>query len=57
MRSIWVLVAMTPRGTYASMAVYALNGLLGSIETEGGVMQGLQHTDHEVSGNHRYICR
>ncbi|MEK6698954.1 MAG: molybdopterin-dependent oxidoreductase [Nitrospirota bacterium] len=33
-------VAMTPRGTYASMAVYALNGLLGSIETEGGVMQG-----------------
>ncbi|MFA6283906.1 MAG: molybdopterin-dependent oxidoreductase [Desulfurivibrionaceae bacterium] len=33
-------VAMTPRGTYAAMAVYALNGLLGSIETEGGVMQG-----------------
>lgn len=32
-------VAMTPRGTYASMAVYALNGILGSIETEGGVMQ------------------
>ena len=33
-------VAMTPRGTYASMGVYALNGILGSIETEGGVMQG-----------------
>lgn len=32
-------VGMTPRGTYASMAVYALNGILGSIETEGGVMQ------------------
>lgn len=32
-------VAMTPRGTYASMAVYALNGILGSIETEGGVFQ------------------
>ena len=32
-------VAMTPRGTYSSMAVYALNGILGSIETEGGVMQ------------------
>ncbi|MEK6653404.1 MAG: molybdopterin-dependent oxidoreductase [Nitrospirota bacterium] len=32
-------VAMTPRGTYAAMAVYALNGLLGSIETEGGVFQ------------------
>lgn len=32
-------VAMTPRGTYTAMAVYALNGLLGSVETEGGVMQ------------------
>jgi anaerobic selenocysteine-containing dehydrogenase len=32
-------VAMTPRGTYASMAVYALNGLLGSIDVEGGVWQ------------------
>jgi anaerobic selenocysteine-containing dehydrogenase len=32
-------VAMTPRGTYDSMAVYALNGILGSIETEGGVFQ------------------
>ena len=30
-------VAMTPRGTYSAMAVYALNGVLGSIETEGGV--------------------
>ncbi len=28
-----------PRGTYAAMAVYALNGILGSIETEGGVYQ------------------
>ena len=32
-------VAMTPRGTYAAMAVYALNGILGSIDTVGGVMQ------------------
>jgi len=32
-------VAMNPRGTYASMFVYALNGILGSIETEGGVFQ------------------
>ncbi|MDD2850830.1 MAG: molybdopterin-dependent oxidoreductase [Desulfuromonadaceae bacterium] len=32
-------VAMTPRGTYAAMAVYALNGILGSVETEGGVFQ------------------
>ncbi|HQR19632.1 MAG TPA: molybdopterin-dependent oxidoreductase [Burkholderiaceae bacterium] len=32
-------VAMTPRGTYAAMAVYALNGLLGSVDNEGGVWQ------------------
>lgn len=31
--------AMHPRGTYSSMAVHALNGLLGSIDTEGGVWQ------------------
>lgn len=33
-------VAMTPRGTYAAMMVHALNGLAGSIDVEGGVMQG-----------------
>lgn len=32
-------VAMSPRGTYAAMAVYALNGLVGSIDAEGGVWQ------------------
>jgi anaerobic selenocysteine-containing dehydrogenase len=32
-------VGMNPRGTYASMAVHALNGLLGSIDVEGGVWQ------------------
>lgn len=31
--------AMYPRGTYAAMAVHALNGLLGSIDVEGGVLQ------------------
>ena len=31
--------AMTPRGTYSAMAVYALNGILGSIDAEGGVWQ------------------
>ena len=30
---------MNPRGTYTAMAVYALNGLLGSIDVEGGVWQ------------------
>jgi len=32
-------VAMTPRGTYAAMAVHALNGLVGSIDVEGGTLQ------------------
>lgn len=32
-------VAMWPRGTYAAMAVHALNGLLGSIDAEGGVWE------------------
>jgi anaerobic selenocysteine-containing dehydrogenase len=32
-------VAMNPRGTYASMAVHALNGLVGSIDVEGGTWQ------------------
>jgi len=31
--------AMTPRGTYSAMAVHALNGILGSIDVEGGVWQ------------------
>ena len=32
-------VAMNPRGTYTAMIVHALNGLLGSIDVEGGVWQ------------------
>ncbi|MCX7893146.1 MAG: molybdopterin-dependent oxidoreductase [Burkholderiales bacterium] len=32
-------VAMNPRGTYAAMAVHALNGLVGSVDNEGGVWQ------------------
>lgn len=31
--------AMHPRGTYSAMAVHALNGILGSIDVEGGVWQ------------------
>lgn len=34
--------AMHPRGTYTSMAVHALNGLVGSIDAEGGVLQELK---------------
>ncbi|MFZ5558405.1 MAG: molybdopterin-dependent oxidoreductase [Pseudomonadota bacterium] len=32
--------AMQPRGTYSSMAVHALNGVLGSIDVPGGVLEG-----------------
>jgi len=32
-------VAMNPRGTYAAMAVHALNGLCGSVDVEGGMLQ------------------
>jgi anaerobic selenocysteine-containing dehydrogenase len=32
-------VAMNPRGTYASMFVHALNGLVGSVDVEGGMLQ------------------
>jgi anaerobic selenocysteine-containing dehydrogenase len=31
--------AMHPRGTYTSMIVHALNGLVGSVDVEGGMLQ------------------
>ena len=31
--------AMWPRGTYAAMAVHALNGLVGSVDVEGGIWE------------------
>ena len=40
--------AMHPRGTYSAMAVHALNGLLGSIDVEGGVWQIEQRADRGV---------
>ncbi|MBI5575221.1 MAG: molybdopterin-dependent oxidoreductase [Deltaproteobacteria bacterium] len=48
-------VAMTPRGTYAAMAVYALNGILGSIETEGGVMQGSSAPTEKFPSLDKYV--
>lgn len=30
---------MSPRGTYAGMAIYALNGLLGSVDNQGGAVR------------------
>lgn len=32
-------VAMNPRGTFAAMAVHALNALAGSVDVEGGMLQ------------------
>jgi anaerobic selenocysteine-containing dehydrogenase len=32
-------VAMNPRGTYTAMIVHALNGLVGSVDNEGGMWQ------------------
>ncbi|NOY51757.1 MAG: molybdopterin-dependent oxidoreductase [Chlorobi bacterium] len=39
--SIWYGpgATMNPRGTYTAMSIYALNGLLGSIDHEGGPLQ------------------
>ncbi len=48
-------VAMSPRGTYASMAVYALNGILGSIETEGGVFQSSSAPTEKFPSFDKYV--
>lgn len=48
-------VAMAPRGTYAAMAVYALNGILGSIETEGGVMQSSSAPTEKFPSIDKYL--
>lgn len=48
-------VAMTPRGTYAAMAVHALNGLLGSIDTEGGVWQSSSVPLGKFPGMDKYV--
>ena len=48
-------VAMTPRGTYAAMAVHALNGLLGSIDTEGGVWQSSSAPSAKFPSLDKYV--
>jgi len=37
---IWYGPMMMPRGTYAAMAIHALNGLVGATDSEGGVFTG-----------------
>ncbi|MDO9074745.1 MAG: molybdopterin-dependent oxidoreductase [Rubrivivax sp.] len=47
--------AMHPRGTYSSMAVYALNGLLGSIDAEGGVWQSSSVSLAKFPSEEKYV--
>lgn len=47
--------AMQVRGTYAAMSVYALNGILGSIETEGGVLQSSSSPTTKFPDAKKYI--
>ena len=47
--------AMTPRGAYASLAIHALNGLLGSADNEGGSLRSSKVPyDHEPKFD-RYV--
>jgi len=48
-------VAMNPRGTYTAMAVYALNGLLGSIDVEGGVWQASSSLTARFPSSDAYV--
>lgn len=47
--------AMMPRGTYAAMAVHALNGLLGSIDAEGGVWQSSSVPIGKFPSSDKYV--
>ncbi|MBZ4642942.1 MAG: molybdopterin oxidoreductase [Deferribacteraceae bacterium] len=40
--------AMQIRGTYSAMAVHALNGLLGSVDVEGGVLQKMKQVANHM---------
>jgi anaerobic selenocysteine-containing dehydrogenase len=48
-------VAMNPRGTYAAMAVHALNGIVGSIDTEGGVWQSSSAPTGKFASADKYV--
>jgi anaerobic selenocysteine-containing dehydrogenase len=48
-------VAMNPRGTYTAMAVHALNGLLGSIDVEGGVWQASSSLTGRFPSSDAYV--
>ncbi len=39
--AVWYGPTMMPRGTYAAMAMHALNGLVGATDSEGGLCTGM----------------
>lgn len=47
--------AMQIRGTCSAIAVYALNGLLGSIETEGGVFQSSSSPTNKFPSPDKFV--
>ncbi len=47
--------AMHPRGTYSAMAVHALNGLLGSVDVEGGVWQSSSVPTGKFPSSDNYV--
>ena len=48
-------VAMNPRGTYAAMSVHALNGIVGSIDAEGGVWQSSSAPTAKFPASDKYL--
>lgn len=46
---------MQPRGSYASMATYALNGLTGGIDNEGGVLAYNSNNYHGLPSHNDFI--
>ncbi len=48
-------VAMNPRGTYTAMAVHALNGIVGSIDNEGGVWQSSSAPTAKFPSSDKYL--
>jgi anaerobic selenocysteine-containing dehydrogenase len=46
---------MATRGTYTSMAIHALNGLVGSVDSEGGVLQSVKQAAANFPAPDDYI--
>jgi len=46
---------MSPRGTYAAMAIYALNGLMGSIDHEGGPITTVSTKSNAAPSVNNYL--